>query len=142
MPKSVIHELEAVEIDEQQCQLTMPLGGILDCQLQPLDQKLSIRQSRQPVVMGHALRGNRQTRGAVESVHELPVADPQAVVVMQGIDQALFGNCQEKQGIGKPAQNVAQLCLFGRLRSRALMDVLKLTGLYTFMQFDAVEVVS
>jgi hypothetical protein len=38
VPKSVIYDFEAIEIDEQQCQLAIPLNSTLDCQLQPLDQ--------------------------------------------------------------------------------------------------------
>ena len=90
MPKPVIHDFEAIEIDEQQCQLAMPRSSTLDCQLQPLDQQQSIWKSGQPIVMGHALCSNRQSRRIAESVHQLVIANPQSLVVMQGFEQAFL----------------------------------------------------
>jgi hypothetical protein len=62
VPVSVIHTLEAVQIDERKRQLTLPLRCVPDRELQTLDEQQPIGQSAQPVVMRHANRGHASSQ--------------------------------------------------------------------------------
>ena len=83
MSEPVVDRLEAVEVDEQQCQLTVSLSGGADCLLQAPDQKATVWQPGQPIVMGDTLCGHCPARRSLERLHEALVFGTHALLIPQ-----------------------------------------------------------